>query len=161
MLCLLVVFDFFSLRQGHRARATVGNLPCSPSAQPPEAGADPLGPHPRPADSDTQGGGGGASELPLTHPSRPVPVGLSSRMTVRGYLAPLPFFHALAEDLVLKNPQIQWLPKISESCEKLLLRFLLLIQNLLLGSKFRIIQVRRVLEALSSLCPPSYLEPRV
>ena len=61
MLCLLVVFDFFSLRQGHRARATVGNLPCSPSAQPPEAGADPLGPHPRPADSDTQGGGGGAS----------------------------------------------------------------------------------------------------
>lgn len=48
---------YFSLRQGHRARATVGNLPCSPSAQPPETGADPLGPHPRPADSDTRGVG--------------------------------------------------------------------------------------------------------
>lgn len=107
-------------------------------------------------DLQTQILGGWDSELPLTHPSRQVPVGLRSRMTVLCYLAPLPFYPGLGGDLVLKNPQIQWLSKISESCEKLLLRLLLLIQNLLWGSKFRIIQVRRVFEALSFPCPPHH-----
>ena len=75
---------------------------------------DLLGPHPRPADSDTRGVGLRAALDPSLKASAS---GLKSRMTVLGYLAPLPFFPGLGGDLVLKNPEIHWLSKISESCE--------------------------------------------
>lgn len=50
---------YFSLRQGHRGRATAAatNLPCSPSVQTPETWEGRPGPHPIPKDLETLGVG--------------------------------------------------------------------------------------------------------